>query len=204
MTAHNHLVDPGNSSFLTITLDTSEFISYTLRRSARLQGKPRPDYSAFDRSDTWFDRSTAVRETSVSRGLHRPETLSFSRIDQVLETTLYNRRDGRDRTAEPRCVRGYTGSWGWLSNAVLSNLCAAAQKCAARAVEVSRGRMSENQKFSMGNFIEISTVIESVQFSKFSHGTLLPIHDNIIWYLNRSSVIIFNDFVSTVSVWSLS
>jgi len=61
---------------------------------------------------------------------------------------------------------------------VLPNLCAAAHKCAARAVEVCCGRMSEiksfNEKFQW-----------EVWFPKFSHGTLLPPHHNIrIWSLN--------------------
>jgi len=40
------------------------------------------------------------------------------------------------------------------SISVLPNLCAAAHKCDARAVEVCRGRMSEI-RFSMGSFIEV-------------------------------------------------
>jgi len=34
-----------------------------------------------------------------------------------------------------------------VSKAVLPNLCAAAQKCAARALEVCRGRMSEIKSY---------------------------------------------------------
>src|SRR6218665_877183 len=84
-----------------------------------------------------------------------------------------------------------------MSTAVLPNLCAAAHKCAARAVEVCRCRMSEIKSFQWEVSLKFSTVIENVQFAKFSHGTLLPLHRNIILglagRLNRSSVIIFDD-----------
>jgi len=46
----------------------------------------------------------------------------------------------------------------------------------------------------MESFIEVFNFIENVKFAKFSHGTLLPLHHNIIiWSLNRNSVIIFDD-----------
>jgi len=78
---------------------------------------------------------------------------------------------------------------------VLSNLCAAAHKCAARAVEVCRARISEIKSFQWEVSLKFSTLIENVQFAKFRHGTLLPLHHNIIWSLNCSSVIrpIFDD-----------
>ena len=77
---------------------------------------------------------------------------------------------------------------------MLPNLCATAHKCPARAVEVFRGRMSEIKSFQWEVSLKFSTVIENVQFPKFSHGTLLPLHHNIIiWSLNHSSVIIFFD-----------
>jgi len=67
-----------------------------------------------------------------------------------------------------------------LIKAVLPNLCAAAHKCAAKAVEVCRGRISEIKSFQWEVSLKFSTVIENVQFAKFSHGTLLPLHHNII------------------------
>jgi len=76
---------------------------------------------------------------------------------------------------------------------VLPNLCSAAHKCAARAVEVCRGWMSEIKSFQWEVSMKFSIVIENVWCCKFSHGTLLPLHHNIIiWSLNRSSVIIFD------------
>src|SRR6218665_2407976 len=66
------------------------------------------------------------------------------------------------------------------ARAVLPNLCAAAHKCAARAVKVCRGRMSEIKSFQWEVSLKFSTVIENVQFPKFSHGTLLPLHHNMI------------------------
>src|SRR6218665_3981324 len=65
-----------------------------------------------------------------------------------------------------------------VRSAVLPNLCAAAHrpKCAARAVEVCRGRMSEIS-FQWEVSLKFSTVIENVQFPKFSHGTILPLHE---------------------------
>ena len=81
-----------------------------------------------------------------------------------------------------------------VRRAVLPNLCAAAHKYAARAVEVYRGRMSEIRSFQWKDSLKFSTVIENVQFPKFSHGTLLPLHHNItIWSVNRSSMMIFDD-----------
>jgi len=42
--------------------------------------------------------------------------------------------------------------------------------------------------------MKFSTVIENVWFPKFNHGTFLPLHHKIIiWSLNRSSVIIFDN-----------
>src|SRR6218665_1130161 len=80
-----------------------------------------------------------------------------------------------------------------LIKAVLPNLCAAAHKCAARAVEVCRGRISEIKSFQWEVSLKFSTVIDNVQFAKFSHATLIPLHHNIIWSPIRSSVIIFDD-----------
>jgi len=70
----------------------------------------------------------------------------------------------------------YIASKLFTLNAVLPNLCAAAHECAARAVEVCRGRMSEIKSFRWEVSLQFSTVIENVQFAKFSHGTLLPLH----------------------------
>jgi len=87
-----------------------------------------------------------------------------------------------------------TSSIPCLNIAVLPNLCAAAHKCAARAVEVIRGRMSEIKSFQWQVSMKFSTLIENVWFPKFSRGTLLPLHYNIIiWSLKSSSVIIFDD-----------
>ena len=84
------------------------------------------------------------------------------------------------------------------SKAVLLNLCAVAHKCVARAVEVCHGRMSEINTFqwevSMTFSMTFSTLIENVSVPKFSHGTLVPLHHNIIiWSPHRSYVIIFDD-----------
>src|SRR6218665_1289104 len=81
-----------------------------------------------------------------------------------------------------KALRGLLGGWlvHGLVRAVLPNLCASAHKCAARAVEVFRGRMSEIKSFQWEVSLKFSTVIENVQFPKFSHGTLLPLHHNII------------------------
>ena len=71
--------------------------------------------------------------------------------------------------------------------AVLPNL------CAARAVEVCRGRMLEIKSFNWEVSMKFSIVIENIWFCKFSRGTLLSLHHNIvIWSLNRSSVIVFD------------
>jgi len=73
-------------------------------------------------------------------------------------------------------------------------MCAAAHKCAARAVEVVRGRMSEINSFQWEVSMTFSTLIENIWFLKFSHGTLLPLYNNIIiWSLHCSYVIIFDD-----------
>jgi len=78
--------------------------------------------------------------------------------------------------------------------AVLPNLCAAVHKCAARAVEVCRGRMTEIKSNQWEVSMKFSTVIENVWFPNFSHGTLPPLpHNIVIWSLNSSSVIVFDD-----------
>ena len=54
--------------------------------------------------------------------------------------------------------------------------------------------MSEINTFQWEVSMTFSTLIENVTFPKFSHGTLLPLHHNIIiWSPHRSYVIIFDD-----------
>jgi len=72
------------------------------------------------------------------------------------------------------------------AKAVLPNLCAAAHKCVARAVEVCRDRMSEIKSFQWEVSLKFSTVIGNVQFPTFSHDTLLPLHHNIIIMITQS------------------
>ena len=75
---------------------------------------------------------------------------------------------------------------------VLPNLFAPAHKCAARAVEMCRGRMSEIKSFQWEVSLTFSTIVETSNFlnsatAHFFRSTI------IIWSLNRSSVIIFDD-----------
>jgi len=76
----------------------------------------------------------------------------------------------------------YAFSWlvSELYRPVLPNLCATAQKCAARAVEMCRGRMSEINSFQLEVSMMFPTLFANVWFPKFSHGTLLPLHHYIM------------------------
>jgi len=88
----------------------------------------------------------------------------------------------------------YKGSESFIVYASASQpVCCSTQLC-ARAVEMCRDRMLEIKSFQLEVSLKFSTVVENVRFPKFSHGTLLPLHHNIIiWSLNRSSVIILED-----------
>ena len=59
--------------------------------------------------------------------------------------------------------RSYAAGYSRV-NTVLPNLCAAAHKCAVRAVEVCRGRMSEIKSFGWEVSMKLSTVIENFDF----------------------------------------
>src|SRR6218665_871351 len=62
------------------------------------------------------------------------------------------------------------------STPVLPNLSAAAHKCAAKAVTVCCGRMSEDKSFQREVSLKLSTLIESISFLHIIHSTLLPLY----------------------------
>ena len=77
-------------------------------------------------------------------------------------------------------LKGYKMSQTYDTHILQQCFPTCVQQHTARAVEVWRGQMSEINTFQWEVSMTFSTLIENVSFPKFSHGTLLPLHHNMI------------------------
>src|SRR6218665_3268401 len=79
-----------------LLVDSTEFSSNGLRRSARLLNKPKMDYYHLDRPGSWIGRRSFVTETPRTGDQQRPPTLLALKQQVTLQGSAFNYEEGLD------------------------------------------------------------------------------------------------------------